>query len=237
MKTNIMMIIFAVAALLIAGCSDGDRQVPVDDIEARPQMANPASTNCIDKGGSLELVTDESGGQKGMCTLKDGTVCEEWAYFRGECKEDSPDRDECGECPILSPPSPSFCTDGNIVSGGTDECGCNSPPKCERSAQDDVAVACTEEAKLCPDGTAVGRTGPNCEFAPCGSETKVEEKQYCAPESRNVDACTMDYNPVCGWFNSNVNCVKYPCAITASNVCGACRNPDVEYWTPGECPK
>ena len=28
-------------------------------------------------------------------------------------------------------------------------------------------VACTEEAMLCPDGSAVGRTGPNCEFAPC----------------------------------------------------------------------
>jgi hypothetical protein len=28
-------------------------------------------------------------------------------------------------------------------------------------------VACTMEAKLCPDGTAVGRTGPNCEFSPC----------------------------------------------------------------------
>jgi len=28
-------------------------------------------------------------------------------------------------------------------------------------------VACTEEAKLCPDGSSVGRTGPNCEFAPC----------------------------------------------------------------------
>jgi len=27
--------------------------------------------------------------------------------------------------------------------------------------------ACTLEAKLCPDGTYVGRTGPNCEFAPC----------------------------------------------------------------------
>ena len=27
--------------------------------------------------------------------------------------------------------------------------------------------ACTQEAKLCPDGSAVGRTGPNCEFAPC----------------------------------------------------------------------
>jgi len=28
-------------------------------------------------------------------------------------------------------------------------------------------IACTMEAKLCPDGSAVGRTGPNCEFAPC----------------------------------------------------------------------
>lgn len=28
-------------------------------------------------------------------------------------------------------------------------------------------VACTAEAKICPDGSAVGRTGPNCEFSPC----------------------------------------------------------------------
>lgn len=27
--------------------------------------------------------------------------------------------------------------------------------------------ACTMEAKLCPDGSYVGRTGPNCEFSPC----------------------------------------------------------------------
>lgn len=27
--------------------------------------------------------------------------------------------------------------------------------------------ACTLEAKICPDGTSVGRVGPNCEFAPC----------------------------------------------------------------------
>ncbi len=28
-------------------------------------------------------------------------------------------------------------------------------------------IACTMEAKLCPDGSYVGRGGPNCEFAPC----------------------------------------------------------------------
>lgn len=27
--------------------------------------------------------------------------------------------------------------------------------------------ACTQEAKLCPNGSYVGRTGPNCEFTPC----------------------------------------------------------------------
>lgn len=28
-------------------------------------------------------------------------------------------------------------------------------------------VMCTMEAKLCPDGSYVGRSGPNCEFTPC----------------------------------------------------------------------
>jgi len=30
--------------------------------------------------------------------------------------------------------------------------------------------ACTLEAKLCPDGSYVGRTGPTCEFARCPIE-------------------------------------------------------------------
>ena len=28
-------------------------------------------------------------------------------------------------------------------------------------------IACTMEAKECPDGSYVGRTGPNCEFEKC----------------------------------------------------------------------
>ena len=30
-----------------------------------------------------------------------------------------------------------------------------------------IPTACTMEAKICPDGSAVGRTGPMCEFAAC----------------------------------------------------------------------
>lgn len=31
--------------------------------------------------------------------------------------------------------------------------------------------ACTTEAKICPDGSSVGRTGPDCEFAACPNGT------------------------------------------------------------------
>lgn len=37
-------------------------------------------------------------------------------------------------------------------------------------------VACTMDAKACPDGSYVGRTGPNCEFAPCPTVKPVETK-------------------------------------------------------------
>lgn len=47
--------------------------------------------------------------------------------------------------------------------------------------------ACTQEAKLCPDGSYVGRTGPNCEFAECPDFVEdiifgLEAEEFCGPE-------------------------------------------------------
>ncbi|MCX6721473.1 MAG: hypothetical protein NT026_02640 [Candidatus Staskawiczbacteria bacterium] len=39
-------------------------------------------------------------------------------------------------------------------------------------------TACTQEAKVCPDGSAVGRTGPNCEFAACPANPTADWKTY-----------------------------------------------------------
>ena len=47
-------------------------------------MPNPASVHCADEGGKLEI-RDEAGGQVGYCMFPDGSECEEWAFFRGEC--------------------------------------------------------------------------------------------------------------------------------------------------------
>jgi len=50
-------------------------------------------------------------------------------------------------------------------------------------------VACTAEAKICPDGTAVGRTGPNCEFAPCPGEEERMTEELCKSGGGNYDIC------------------------------------------------
>lgn len=55
---------------------------------AKTQLANPASVNCIEKGGKLSII-DKPEGQVGMCTLSDGAVCEEWTYLRGECQKNN----------------------------------------------------------------------------------------------------------------------------------------------------
>ena len=48
-------------------------------------MANPASVNCEEKGGKLRIVKG-AGGEYGMCTLPNGTECEEWDFYRtGKC--------------------------------------------------------------------------------------------------------------------------------------------------------
>ncbi|MEK7669318.1 MAG: hypothetical protein AAB350_01875 [Patescibacteria group bacterium] len=43
----------------------------------------------------------------------------------------------------------------------------NPDPIEYKNPNDTPSVACTMEAKLCPDGSYVGRTGPNCEFEDC----------------------------------------------------------------------
>ena len=53
-----------------------------------PQIANPASQNCMRQGGTLTIERRPDGGQYGVCTFADNQQCEEWALFRGECPKE-----------------------------------------------------------------------------------------------------------------------------------------------------
>ena len=134
-RISVFFIGLVLFLMVLAGCST-----------EKTGIANPASTNCIDKGGKLEI-KDTDAGQVGYCKFPNGKECEEWAFYRGECTSEA-----CGTCPMLSQPSPEFCKDGTIVPGETDSCGCVGAPKCEPSASKPssgklAAIQCTPEQK------------------------------------------------------------------------------------------
>ncbi len=55
-----------------------------------PGLPNPASSFCENQGYKIEIRTAADGSQTGYCIFPDGTECEEWAFFRGECKPGTP---------------------------------------------------------------------------------------------------------------------------------------------------
>lgn len=57
-------------------------------------MANPASVKCTVDGWVLTLKSDAQGSQYGECRFPSGKICEERAYFRGECNQDILDTTE-----------------------------------------------------------------------------------------------------------------------------------------------
>ena len=47
-------------------------------------MPNPASDHCTQAGYQLEIRSDSTG-EYGVCKFPDGSECEEWAFYRGQC--------------------------------------------------------------------------------------------------------------------------------------------------------
>jgi hypothetical protein len=76
--THRWIALVALGGLGLMACSEDLQRVPTEDT---PGIANPASTFCVEQGGTLEIV-DETDGQVGYCNLPDGTRVEEWEYFR-----------------------------------------------------------------------------------------------------------------------------------------------------------
>lgn len=57
---------------------------PCPDLYVNTGLANPASLNCTEKGGTL-IIKENKVGQYSICVFEDNRQCEEWALFRGEC--------------------------------------------------------------------------------------------------------------------------------------------------------
>lgn len=74
-------------------------------------------------------------------------------------------------------------------------------------------IACTADAKICPDGTSVGRTGPNCEFAAC-------PKQKGSTSSAVISGWETYQNPALGFeinYPQNWYVVEYESNVGTPN--------------------
>ena len=79
---------FIIVLTALTACTVLPTQVaPEPAATGTPQagLPNPASVYCRQGGNKLEIRTAADGSQSGVCVFPDGSACDEWAYFRGEC--------------------------------------------------------------------------------------------------------------------------------------------------------
>ncbi len=78
---------FTIILLALTGCTSPQVQTLKPTATDIPQMnmPNPASVYCKEQGNKLEIRTAADGSQNGICVFPNGSTCDEWAYFRGEC--------------------------------------------------------------------------------------------------------------------------------------------------------
>lgn len=73
-------------------------------------------------------------------------------------------------------------------------------------------ISCTQEAKICPDGSAVGRTGPNCEFATCPEEMSIAGWKTFTDSKQGIEFQYPEKLPT-----NYMNATEWPPKITISN--------------------
>jgi putative hemolysin len=81
--------LFTIMIILITltACTELQAQRPEPTATVIPpvNLPNPASVYCEQHGYELEIRTADDGSQSGVCIFPDGSTCDEWAYYRGEC--------------------------------------------------------------------------------------------------------------------------------------------------------
>ena len=81
--------VFTIILMALTACTSVQAQttpeIPATDTP-QANMPNPASVYCEQNGNKLEIFTALDGSQSGVCIFPDGSTCDEWAYYRGECR-------------------------------------------------------------------------------------------------------------------------------------------------------
>ncbi len=127
-------------------------------------MPNPASVYCEQHGNKLEIHTAADGSQSGVCVFPDGSACDEWAYFRGECG-----------IGVKASPTPA------IVVAAPTKAGEDSPG--ENASGGYMPPGTTEE--LADWWGVIKGNGPGAEFDDCFERQDLGQIIYFGIDSRD----------------------------------------------------
>ena len=128
LKSIFLFLLFC--TLILNGCKLAALSAS-GDTEPVIGMPNPATVYCEEQGGTSEMRTDENG-TVGICHFSDGSTCDEWAFFRGECTPGtetgatSEESQEGETQPVIGMPNPAtvYCEEqGGVIEINTDENG------------------------------------------------------------------------------------------------------------------
>jgi inhibitor of cysteine peptidase len=78
------LIVASILGTLVLGACGAEPTPTPATFDSPLGLPNPASQYCEDEGYTLEMRTDADG-TTGYCIFPDGSECEEWAFYRGEC--------------------------------------------------------------------------------------------------------------------------------------------------------
>jgi len=92
-KSWLFIALIAALCCLLAGCGLAGSQETEDVPTSAPTDAiglpNPAAAYCQEQGYKHEIRTAADGSQSGVCIFADGSECDEWAFYRGDCGPES----------------------------------------------------------------------------------------------------------------------------------------------------
>ena len=92
MNARRISLLLFIVSLLLASCTTAATPVPpTPSPGGGVGLPNPASVYCLEQGGMAHVRSGDDGGQVGYCVFLDGSECEEWAFFRGECAPETTD--------------------------------------------------------------------------------------------------------------------------------------------------
>ncbi len=189
----------AVVIILIAtACTP---KVPTSEAS----IPNPASVFCEENGGTLDLRSDAAGNVQGICIFSDGSECDEWAYYRKECKPG----DSLNINPVATETDTVIATEEATIEPAEGWLIYNNqepgysfeyPSNCEIIVNDDPLKGLT----------VIGASKENDNWPQFGISHPNDREDYLPPEGTDLAQWLLDHNLVEGDYREDVTIAGLP---------------------------